>query len=131
MYVDYQASVVFRKLAIENGARPIKRHDEKSRGQHQPAHCAKNIDESSFTRIKAGFASVTKKQFVSEGAVVAITPAPRSAWTILVCPRNRTLVGSALATIDRADSSDQGPICSHARDCQYATAMPRERLLGQ
>jgi hypothetical protein len=42
MYVDYQASVVFRKLAIENCARPIKRHDEKSRGQHQPAHCAKN-----------------------------------------------------------------------------------------
>jgi hypothetical protein len=130
MYVDYQASVVFRKLAIENGARPIKRHDEKSRDSIS-LRIARRTDESSSTRIKAGFASVTKKQFVSEGALVAITPAPRSAWTILVCPRNRTLVGSALATIDRADSSDQGPICSHARHRQYATAMPKEPLLGQ
>jgi hypothetical protein len=40
---------------------------------------ARRTDESSSTRIKAGFASVTKKQFVSEGALVAITPAPRSA----------------------------------------------------
>jgi hypothetical protein len=42
MHVDYQAGAGFRKLAIEDRARPIEGYHAKSGGQHQPAHRAKN-----------------------------------------------------------------------------------------
>jgi hypothetical protein len=42
IYIDYQACVGFRKLAVEDRARPIKGHNFKSGGQHKPAQRAKN-----------------------------------------------------------------------------------------